>query len=235
MKCKIFTIIILLSFFVASTKAQSNLFQFSHLDINNGLSHNDVTSIFKDSKGFMWFGTLSGLNRYDGYDFKIFKHSASDTTSLDDDYIVSISEGPDNKLWIETRNGFNIYDPATEKFAHNIAAYLRQIGIPDPFIAAVKKDQAGNFWFLHRRLGVYRYDGRTHQTVHGWIRKRCVLIIVLRLLILYRRNSTHHTKYLSISRMLSGVMYPPIRQGYIMWICGIKYLNILIKATTTTI
>jgi signal transduction histidine kinase/ligand-binding sensor domain-containing protein/CheY-like chemotaxis protein/AraC-like DNA-binding protein len=166
MKCKIFTIIILLSFFVASTKAQSNLFQFSHLDINNGLSHNDVTSIFKDSKGFMWFGTLSGLNRYDGYDFKIFKHSASDTTSLDDDYIVSISEGPDNKLWIETRNGFNIYDPATEKFAHNIAAYLRQIGIPDPFIAAVKKDQAGNFWFLHRRLGVYRYDGRTHQTVH---------------------------------------------------------------------
>lgn len=60
-------------------KAQNDQFQFSRLDINNGLSHNQVNSILKDSKGFMWFGTLSGLNRYDGYKFKIFKHSSSDT------------------------------------------------------------------------------------------------------------------------------------------------------------
>src|ERR1035437_1913358 len=111
-------------FWSAFSKAQNNQFQFSHLDINNGLSHNNVTCIFKDNKGFMWFGTLSGLNRYDGYKFKIFKHTVSDTTSLNDDYIVSISEGPDNKLWIETRHGFNIYDPATEKFDRNITAYL---------------------------------------------------------------------------------------------------------------
>src|ERR1035438_2377330 len=110
MKCKIFTFIILMLCYAAGVRAQNNQFQFSHLDINNGLSHNDVTCIFKDNKGFMWFGTLSGLNRYDGYKFKIFKHAVSDTTTLDDDYIVSISEGPDNKLWIETRNGFDIYD-----------------------------------------------------------------------------------------------------------------------------
>src|ERR1700753_2991825 len=110
---------------------QNNQFQFSHLDIDNGLSHNEVTSILKDSRGFMWFGTLSGLNRYDGYKFKIFKHSGSDTSSLNDDFIVSISEGPAYKLWIETRDGLNIYDPATEKFSHDIGSYLRSISIPD--------------------------------------------------------------------------------------------------------
>jgi signal transduction histidine kinase/ligand-binding sensor domain-containing protein/DNA-binding response OmpR family regulator len=166
MKCKIFTLSFLLLFVSLFLEAQNNQFQFSHLNINSGLSHNDVTCIFKDNKGFMWFGTLSGLNRYDGYKFKIFKHSASDTTSLDEDYIVSISEGPDNKLWIETRNGFNIYDPATEKFDHNITDYLRSMSIPDRFIAAIKKDQLGNFWFLHLTEGIFRYDPQHHKTIH---------------------------------------------------------------------
>ncbi len=146
--------------------AQNNQFQFSHLDIGNGLSHNEVTCILKDSKGFMWFGTLSGLNRYDGYKFKVFKHSVSDTTSLDDDYIVSITEGPENKLWVETRNGFNIYDPATEKFDHNIRGYLRSISIPDLYIASMKRDKAGNFWFLHSRWGVSQYNPVTRKTIH---------------------------------------------------------------------
>ena len=166
MKWKICTLSFLFLFFAGSIKAQSNQFQFSHLDINNGLSHNDVTCIFKDNTGFMWFGTLSGLNRYDGYNFRIFKHSAADTTSLDDDYIVSISEGPGNKLWIETRNGFNIYDPETEKFSHNIAGYLHSIAIPDRFISAIKKDRTGNFWFLHSSRGIFRYDPKTNRTTH---------------------------------------------------------------------
>jgi signal transduction histidine kinase/ligand-binding sensor domain-containing protein/CheY-like chemotaxis protein len=146
--------------------AQNNQFQFSHLDITSGLSHNDVTCIFKDNKGFMWFGTLSGLNRYDSYKFKIFKHSVSDTTSLDDDYIVSISEGPENKLWIETRNGFNIYDPATEKFSHDIDGYLRSISIPNRLITSIKKDRSGNFWFLHTTLGIYKYNPVSRKTTH---------------------------------------------------------------------
>ncbi|MEP6614418.1 MAG: two-component regulator propeller domain-containing protein, partial [Mucilaginibacter sp.] len=97
MNCKILLFGLALLFITAAVRAQSNQFQFSHLDISSGLSHNNVTSILKDDKGFMWFGTLSGLNRYDGYKFKIFKHEVNDTTSLDDDYIVSITAGPQNK------------------------------------------------------------------------------------------------------------------------------------------
>src|ERR1700743_3902643 len=112
-----------------NANAQHDQFRFSRLDINNGLSHNWVTCIMKDNKGFMWFGTLSGLNKYDGYKFKVFKHSISDTTTLNDDFIVSIAEGPDDKIWVETRNGFNIYDPLKDVFIHDIAGYLKSINI----------------------------------------------------------------------------------------------------------
>src|ERR1700753_20028 len=131
MKCKSLVLLFCMLLTTSVLKAQNDQFQFSRLDINNGLSHNQVNCILKDSKGFMWFGTLSGLNRYDGYKFKVFKHSGTDTSSLADDFIVSISEGPAYKLWIETRDGLNIYDPATEKFSHDIGSYLRSISIPD--------------------------------------------------------------------------------------------------------
>jgi signal transduction histidine kinase/ligand-binding sensor domain-containing protein/DNA-binding NarL/FixJ family response regulator len=166
MKCKNLILGFAMLFISVFAGAQNNQFQFSHLDINNGLSHNDVTCIFKDNRGFMWFGTLSGLNRYDGYKFKIFKHTVSDTTTLDDDYIVSISQGPNNKLWIETRNGFNIYDPKTEKFDHDVNDFLHKIGVPDFRIVAIKTDHAGNFWFLHRTMGIYKYDPHTGKTIH---------------------------------------------------------------------
>ncbi len=169
MKCKILLLSFSLLLITGFVNGQNNQFQFSHLNINNGLSHNDVTCIFKDSKGFMWFGTLSGLNRYDGYKFKIFKHTVSDSTTLDDDYIVSIAEGPENKLWIETRNGFNIYDPATEKFNHDIKGYAHSISVSegnDGHIASIKKDRSGNFWILHYKLGIYKYNPVTHKTIH---------------------------------------------------------------------
>lgn len=169
MKCKFFILSFLLILAGQFVTAQNNQFQFSHLDITNGLSHNEITCMLKDSKGFMWFGTLSGLNRYDGYTFKIFKHSVSDSTTLDDDYIVSIAEGPGHKLWIETRNGFNIYDPAVEKFSHDVGSYSSFVGIPAvryARITAIKKDKNHNFWFLHSTNGLYHYDALTHHTFH---------------------------------------------------------------------
>lgn len=166
MKCRIPILLFLLIFTSNLLKAQNDQFQFSHLDISNGLSHNQVNCVFKDGKGFMWFGTLSGLNRYDGYKFKVFKHSASDTSSLSDDNIISISEGPDKKLWIETRTSFNIFDPAVEKFSHNISGYLKSISIPDAHITAIKKDRQGNFWFLNASLGIFKYNPESKKVTH---------------------------------------------------------------------
>lgn len=168
--------ILILPFFLlvlgGSVYAQNEQFQFSHLDIRDGLSHDQVTCILKDSQGFMWFGTLSGLNKFDGNKIRIFKQTVGDSTSLNDDCIVSLMEGPDHQIWVQTRNGFNIYDPATERFSHNIRTFLQGIGVPNDSITVIRKDYAGNFWFVHAHRGIYKYDPLVHHTVHLSRRKQ---------------------------------------------------------------
>ena len=145
--------------------AQNNHYQFSRLDIGNGLSNNAINCFYKDSKGFIWIGTGSGLNRYDGYTFKVFKHS-NDTTGLSDDDITGIFEGPSGKLWIVTMAGFNIYNPAEDKFEHNADQQLKDIGIPDNRIGDIKKDRSGNFWFVHASYGIYKYRPGDQKAIH---------------------------------------------------------------------
>jgi signal transduction histidine kinase/ligand-binding sensor domain-containing protein/DNA-binding response OmpR family regulator len=136
---------------------QNPNFQFSHIDISGGLSNNQVISISKDQSGFLWIGTMSGINRYDGYQIKIFRHDLKDTTSISDDCISGIKEFPGGKLWIETRGGVNIYDPVTEKFDRNVAAYLNKIGITSNNIFHIVKDREGNFLFLSDDRTLYKY------------------------------------------------------------------------------
>jgi len=87
------------------------------IGIEEGLSNNTVTSIYKDRNGFMWFGTLDGLNRYDGYSFKIFKSNYFDQGSLPSDIILSINSDKAGNLWVGTRRGVGIQDKKTLKFS----------------------------------------------------------------------------------------------------------------------
>ncbi|HXL57175.1 MAG TPA: two-component regulator propeller domain-containing protein, partial [Chitinophagaceae bacterium] len=147
---------LLISFLaVCNAGAQVNSYQFSQLDISAGLSHNQVNCIYKDAKGFMWFGTMSGLNRYDGYTFKIFKHGIHDSLSLTDDDVIRISEVPGNKLFIQTSNGNNIYDPLCEKFI-NANTYLQRISLPVSGIITTLK-AGNNFWFVYADV-LYKLD-----------------------------------------------------------------------------
>jgi signal transduction histidine kinase/ligand-binding sensor domain-containing protein/DNA-binding response OmpR family regulator len=146
--------------------AQNGQYQFSRLDISNGLSNNQVNCIYKDKRGFMWFGTMSGLNKYDGYSFKTFKRDSKDSNSLSDDYVVSISEAPEGKLWIGTRNGYDIYDPQTERIDRNFSATLAKLKLPVFNFNFVKKDSKGNFWFAHNDQGIYVYHPNSHSTQH---------------------------------------------------------------------
>lgn len=145
--------------------AQNNHYQFSRLDIRDGLSNNAINCFYKDSKGFVWIGTGSGLNRYDGYTFKVFKHS-NDTTGLNDDDITGIFEGPSGKLWFATMAGFNIYNPAEDKFEHDVDKQLSSIGIPDNHVWDIKKDRYGNFWFIHDSYGIYKYTPGDQKAIH---------------------------------------------------------------------
>jgi signal transduction histidine kinase/ligand-binding sensor domain-containing protein/DNA-binding response OmpR family regulator len=160
--------LLLLSLLPAAIRAQDDLYRFSRVDIAQGLSHNEVNCMLRDENGFLWIGTMSGLDRFDAYKFKVFKHDLRDSSSISDDYIEKILEGPGHKLWVFTRNGINIYDPLTEKFDRNPQVFLDSIHIPNGNIigniADIKKDSLGNYWFLSAQTGIYKYNPAAHRT-----------------------------------------------------------------------
>ncbi|TNJ46033.1 response regulator [Tamlana fucoidanivorans] len=84
---------------------------FKNLNVKDGLSQNGVMSIYKDSDGFMWFGTRDGLNRYDGHSYKVIRNDINNDLSLSNNTITSIVEDEKGILWVGTENGLNKFDP----------------------------------------------------------------------------------------------------------------------------
>jgi signal transduction histidine kinase/ligand-binding sensor domain-containing protein/DNA-binding response OmpR family regulator len=134
----------------------ANAQDFSSLNVNNGLSNNQVNCIFKDSRGFMWFGTMSGLNRYDGFTCRIFRHNAADPNSISDDYVSGIAAAPGNKLYIRTRNKDVLYDPVTEQFS-DAGAWLKSQGLPVTGITATQQSDS-SFWVGYEDGNIYRIN-----------------------------------------------------------------------------
>ncbi|CAD0003714.1 hybrid sensor histidine kinase/response regulator transcription factor [Flavobacterium chungangense] len=111
---KFFINLILLVGFYALVSAQENPVKF--LDISDGLSNNSVTTIFQDSDGYMWFGTYDGLNRYDGYNFKVFRNRINDKKSLPFNTIYNIEGDSKKNIWVGGSNGVCIYNKNTATF-----------------------------------------------------------------------------------------------------------------------
>jgi len=100
---------------------------------------------------------MTGLNRYDGYNFKVFKHDFSDSTSLIDNYIISLFKDHSGRLWVNTRNGFNVYDPITESFRRDPGEILDDISLDGRYILNIYPDRSGKYWFLDNRAKLFRY------------------------------------------------------------------------------
>ncbi len=90
---------------------------FDRIDTRYGLSQNTVNEIIQDSRGFMWFGTKDGLNRYDGTHFKIFKSIPNRPCSLGNNQIRAIVEGKDGSIYIGTNAGLFVYDTEKDRFS----------------------------------------------------------------------------------------------------------------------
>ncbi len=114
---------LLLSCFSSSLFAKDILARY--LGIEQGLSNNAVISIYQDHNGFLWFGTYDGLNRYDGYGFKIFHNIIGDSTSLAINNIYTIEEDQDRGLWVGGQKGLSVYNPVKSSFSQ-----VRYISLP---------------------------------------------------------------------------------------------------------
>jgi signal transduction histidine kinase/DNA-binding response OmpR family regulator/streptogramin lyase len=144
---------------------QTKQYRFSRINVNHGLSHNQIKTIYKDARGFVWLGTLSGLNRYDGFNITVFRNNPADTASVISNDIVKLFEGPGGKMWINTWSGLCVYNPVTETFDRNVNKILRSISIPEGLLRDIKKDSRKNYWFIHSSEGLYRYSESSGQTV----------------------------------------------------------------------
>ncbi|HMR19703.1 MAG TPA: two-component regulator propeller domain-containing protein, partial [Sphingobacterium sp.] len=139
---------VLLYFFAAIT-AKGQLHYFTHYQVEQGLSNNAVLCSLQDSKGFMWFGTKDGLNRFDGYSFRIFQNDPTSSTSLGSNYIRVLHEARDGMIWVGTDQGIYIFDPSIEKFT------LLHPKIVDE-ILDIQTDKSGDIWFISD-LVLYQY------------------------------------------------------------------------------
>ncbi|HMP91882.1 MAG TPA: two-component regulator propeller domain-containing protein, partial [Phnomibacter sp.] len=110
---------------VCFINASGQSFNFSKLNTYNGLSHNQINAIIRDADGFVWFGTLAGLNRYDGYTCKIFRKRPGNPHSLPDNNIRQLFELPHGKMWVVTMAGACIYNAETERFESDVFSYLK--------------------------------------------------------------------------------------------------------------
>lgn len=98
---------------------QEDLFKslkFKNISLNEGLSQSSVLCILQDKKGFLWFGTRDGLNKYDGKKFRKFSYDSQDSSSISHSFIKTIFEDRDGSIWVGTANGLNKYIPESNSF-----------------------------------------------------------------------------------------------------------------------
>ena len=146
--------------------APGSIIQFEHLTITDGLSQNAGLAIFQDSQGFLWVGSQDGLNRYDGYTFKIFKHDPDDPSSISHNSILSIIEDKEGYLWIGTwGGGLNRFDRITETFVRYRSDSKEPSSLSNDTVTSIKEDSSGVLW-VGTLGGLDRYDPSTNTFDH---------------------------------------------------------------------
>jgi signal transduction histidine kinase/ligand-binding sensor domain-containing protein/HPt (histidine-containing phosphotransfer) domain-containing protein len=157
----------LLCFFSTFATGSGATVRFEQLSIEDGLSQNTVTSILRHSNGFVWFGTRDGLNRFDGYEFKVFKNDPQLSTSLSDNYIYALYEDSKGVLWIGTdAGGLNRFDEQTQTFSHFTLQASDPTSLSDTGVRSIFEDSSGQLWIGTDAGGLDYFDKKTQSFGH---------------------------------------------------------------------
>lgn len=120
---------------------------FQYLSKKDGLSQASVFAIAQDSTGFLWFGTRDGLNRYDGYEFKVYRHvNASPTSLIGDDVRVLYIDPVTKELWVGTLSGVSRYTPNTDRFVNYVYEASDSSSLSQNTVRAIYRDTRGRLW-----------------------------------------------------------------------------------------
>lgn len=127
--------------------AQQGL-KYEVLGLQQGLSQSSALTMVQDNFGFIWVGTQDGLNRYDGYGFRVFRHSRKDSTSIIDNHISSLHLDKENLLWVGTdKTGVSCFNPATQTFTNFYPDKSLSDALSSGSINHITNDKEDNIWF----------------------------------------------------------------------------------------
>lgn len=147
--------ILLLVLFASILHAERTNYLYSfNSDLNEGISQLSVMDIYQDSKGYLWFATKNGLNRFNGKEYVIYRREDGNEQSLSGNSIASLTEDQDGYLWVGTNNGLNRIDLNTDRIKrYNSGAN----GLTQSSITKVYSDAAGYLW-VGTWGGLYRFN-----------------------------------------------------------------------------
>jgi two-component system sensor histidine kinase ChiS len=146
---------------VITQHTRDNDIRFEHLSLEQGLSQSVVTCIVQDSQGFMWFGTQDGLNRYDGYEFKVYGYDQEAPDGLSSRWITALYEDDAGALWIGIFDGgLNRYDRETGQFIHYKNDPDDPHSLSNNNVAAIYQDREGALW-VATGVGLNQFDQDT--------------------------------------------------------------------------
>ena len=153
-----FLVLIALTFVAPNVMSSVENIRFEKINNHSEMSQQTVTSIFQDSRGFMWFGTQDGLNKYDGINFTIYQPKYNDTNAISGRWIHSISEDSSGNIWVGTDTGLNVLNIDTNKFTQYTGSAQNAVGsdgisnsINDSRVSFVHKDSQGTMWVATSR------------------------------------------------------------------------------------
>ena len=160
-------LLILLQLVFAPVFAQRQQLHFERLGIKEGLSEITISCMLQDSKGFIWIGTRDGLNKYDGYKFKIYRNNPADSSSIGNNFIVHMVEDKDGFIWIATSGGgLDKFDRRLNRFYHYRHSEKNKNSIASNFLSDLVLDDDGKLWIATLNKGLDCLDLKSNTAVH---------------------------------------------------------------------
>ena len=165
---KLNLILILFITFFNSSFAHDEQIKFEHISIKDGLSQSTVYCILQDEQGFMWFGTQDrGLNRYDGYTFKVYTHDPLNSNSISGNNISKIIQDHLGFIWIGTwGGGLDKFDPRTGKFTHYMPNPIDSTSLSNSKAQSIFEDHNGTIWVGTAGGGLNKFNRKKNNFIH---------------------------------------------------------------------
>ncbi|MCO6480097.1 MAG: response regulator [Phaeodactylibacter sp.] len=146
--------------------ASAQELHFDHISLEQGLSQSIVNCILQDEQGFLWFGTDDGLNRYDGYEFVVYRHEPHNGESLSDNQVSTLVEGRSGRIWIGTARGLNYFDREEGIFHQPLPRGPGSHAIEGQVITALWEDNKETLWIGTEKRGLFHLDPKSGHIRH---------------------------------------------------------------------